>query len=108
MMMNITSSPNETKLFVTKPLYKSVKSPFERITQVYTSLKEGKGVKKIKEHLWVYALKVFVILLCIIGCGWQVIPFAMKYFEYPTIVHVHLEKMNKLHLPGLTICNSNR
>ncbi|XP_054152493.1 uncharacterized protein LOC128951269 [Oppia nitens] len=55
-----------------------------------------------------YLVKGLVMCLCTIGCTYQIVTIVTLFFDYPTIVFVNVRTMDKLYLPGITLCNSNR
>jgi len=55
-----------------------------------------------------YVLRLAVLILCLLGCFVQIGTIMSIYFSYPAIVFVDLHQMDKLLLPGMTICNENR
>lgn len=55
-----------------------------------------------------YLLKALVICGCTIGCMFQIATIVSIFFSYPTTVFVNVQTMDKLNLPGLTLCNGNR
>jgi len=63
-----------------------------------------------KDNYWLihYFLKSLVLLICLFGCFWLIFDIVRLYFDYPTTVFVNLQTMDKLQLPSITLCNSNR
>lgn len=55
-----------------------------------------------------YVFKALVLCICLTGCLWQITSILHLYFNYPTTVFVYSETMDKLFLPGITLCNRNR
>lgn len=55
-----------------------------------------------------YFLKTIVLGGCFAGCAWQCISILNIFLNFPTTVFVYVETMDKLYLPGITLCNSNR
>ena len=55
-----------------------------------------------------YVLRLTVLVLCLLGCFVQIGTIMSIFFSYPAIVFVDLHQMEKLLLPGITICNENR
>lgn len=55
-----------------------------------------------------YVLKFGVFVACVVGCAIQCLTILGLYFQYPTTVFVFVETMQKLDLPGITLCNSNK
>ncbi|XP_027194316.2 uncharacterized protein LOC113789029 [Dermatophagoides pteronyssinus] len=55
-----------------------------------------------------HLLRLIVLILCIIGCMVQIISIINIFFSYPAIVFVDIHQMERLTLPGITICNNNR
>lgn len=55
-----------------------------------------------------YFLKALVMCICLLGCMWQIASIIKLYFAYPTTVFVNVQNMEKLQLPGITLCNNNR
>ena len=55
-----------------------------------------------------HVLRLLVLILCIIGCMVQIISIVNIFFGYPAIVFVNIHQMDRLTLPGITICNNNR
>jgi hypothetical protein len=65
--------------------------------------------KNINSNLMLnYMLKALVTCLCLFGCFWQIAQILRLYFSYPTTVYVNVSNMDKLRLPGITLCNNNR
>jgi len=55
-----------------------------------------------------YFLKSLVLFICLFGCFWLIFDIVRLYFDYPTTVFVNLQTMDRLQLPSITLCNSNR
>ncbi len=55
-----------------------------------------------------YLLKALVTCLCLFDCFWQISQILTHYFSYPTSVYINVRNMEKLQLPGITLCNNNR
>jgi nitrate reductase gamma subunit len=55
-----------------------------------------------------YFLKAIVMCICLLGCMWQIASIIKLYFAYPATVFVNVQNMEKLQLPGVTLCNNNR
>lgn len=50
-------------------------------------------------------IKMAMIVICLIGCGYQVFTIMAIFFLFPNNVVVRVET-GKLDLPGITICSS--
>ncbi|UXI15550.1 hypothetical protein NH340_JMT01493 [Sarcoptes scabiei] len=55
-----------------------------------------------------HILRTLVLAVCIFGCMGQIISIMNIFFNYPAIVFVDLHQMERLTLPGITVCNNNR
>ena len=55
-----------------------------------------------------YLLRLIILILCLVGCFFQIGTIVHMYFSYPAIVFVDIHPMEKLLLPAFTICNENR
>ncbi len=70
---------------------------------------QNSSEKDISSNLMLrYLLKALVTCLCLFGCFWQITQILRLYFSYPTNVYVNVRNMEKLQLPGITLCNNNR
>lgn len=74
--------------------------PNERIKRLVTNLSRKQVAR--------YVARLVVLIGCIIGCTIQCNSILSIYLSYPTSVFVYMDRMEKLELPGLTICNGNR
>ena len=84
-----------------------VKSPFKLPDSININ-NNGKDDTLTGRLVIHYFLKALMMCLCTIGCMFQIASIIKLYFDYPTTVFVNVQNMDKLYLPGITLCNSNR
>lgn len=84
--------------------------PVSAVREFVTSVKKNHPteVQWVEDHFWRYLLKSLIMFICITGCGYQCISIIRMYFRFPTTVYVYVHAMEKLNLPGITLCNGNR
>ena len=93
-------------------MMRNLKTPIE--IAKYVDYRQNRSLIKDNEiHLTAnlmlhYLLKSMVICLCTIGCMFQIATIIKLFFDYPTTVFINVQTMDKLFLPGLTLCNGNR
>lgn len=56
------------------------------------------------QKLWWMA----VLVIGILGSGYQITHFFLHYFNYPTVIDVKMHKEASIDFPGVTICSLNR
>ena len=57
-------------------------------------------------HYKLSVFKVFLLLVLLIGCVYQVLDISYLYFQYKTNINVRLVKESVVEMPALTICTN--
>lgn len=66
-----------------------------------------KATGKPKSKFLKYALKISVVVLCLIGFIFNTTHFLLLYFTYPVVMDIQESIISQPDLPGISFCNSN-